>query len=240
MLLQLQNNYHKANETLYVLYSLEKSGTNEELSKLGLQKILYLSSALSSVKNIIIDNIEFLSEKRGPYSKDIQNLMDHLVANDLVNISQFKTQNHNKKYSIAYYKISGAGKSIVEQLRKYPKEEEKHWWIDIITQLSLSFSKNRDLIEYSKFEGLDVIVDLVYQDPTFKYVREHQNFRAIINNRENDKTQEMILFIKDYLQENIDLATNNERHIAEYITISIFEYLLHNFIEENAVNKYII
>ena len=85
------HNYHKANEVLYVLAAVEESGGGP-VSKIALQKLLYLASALAPIKEVVLEFLHFIYQKRGPYSKDIQNAVDHLVALGVVDVVSFKRQ----------------------------------------------------------------------------------------------------------------------------------------------------
>ena len=88
MYLQFKN-YRNANEVLYALYAADRIA-NEAVSKLGLQKLLYLAASFAPIKNIVLSVVRFSRLGRGPYSKHIQNAIDQLVAYDLADISDFK------------------------------------------------------------------------------------------------------------------------------------------------------
>src|SRR4051812_38083269 len=124
--MQIQiKNYKKANEILYVLDSVE-GVTGQAASKIVIQKLLYLSACLAPIKDIILAFLKFTRIQRGPYNGEIQNILDHLVAYDLVKIVQFRVI-HDKN-SIGYYQITEGGKNAVKKLTNYSVEEEKHWW----------------------------------------------------------------------------------------------------------------
>lgn len=232
MLLQIPD-FHKSNEILYVLNSVRQA-ENTSVSKISLQKLLYLSSALAPIKDIILSILKFQRIQRGPYSKEIQNIVDHLVAYGLVEISEFKIL--HSKNSIAFYKITEGGITAVKNLGKYSKENEKIWWIDSITKLSLTYSKLDFAEGDNEFDGLDKIVRIVYQDLTFKDVKLNKGFRALIDFESQDgPTKLLIDFVKNYVDQNSKYFNiNNPRYEAELILTSFFDYFFNNYLKESS------
>jgi|ERR1041385_3332469 hypothetical protein len=230
MQIQVQN-YKKANEVLYVLNAVEKiaGGT---VSKIAIQKLLYLSACLAPIKNLVLAFIKFHRIQRGPYSSEIQNIVDHLVAYDLIKIVQFKVL--YEKNSIAYYQITDGGKKAVALLTKYSVEEEKYWWIESVAKLAYIFSMEKHISDNDQYEGLDKIVYLVYQEHTFKEAKTNKKFKALIDFENSDGATQLIIdFVKNYLQENIEsLSIHDERKQAELILLAFFEQFLANYIEE--------
>lgn len=226
------HNYRLANEILYALYSCREEGV-EEVSKIGLQKLLYLSKVLAPVKDIILETIKFLSYIRGPYSKDIQNITDQLVAIGLANITEFKTT--RGRNTISYYKITEGGEQVIEKLTKYSKEEEKLWWIGVIVKCATIYSKESFLNEDHEFSDLDKIVRLVYQEPTFLEIRSKENttqrFNSTLIDYEdyNNPTQELIKFTKQYIKKH-QLYNQEERLTAEFVLVAFFEFLCSSYL----------
>lgn len=211
--------------------SISKNAQSD-LSKLGLQKILYLAKVLEPVKEIIINTLEFLTEKRGPYSKEIQNLIDHLTAHGFVSITDFKII--TGKNSLAYYRITSAGASIVGKLKEIPIQEEKYWWIDVISRLTIIYSSKIELENDSKFFDLDRIVRLVYQDPTYNLFKSNNNWKYLINfeNEDSNSTSKVIVFVKKYIEDNnLILNKQNIRGNAELILIAFFEFYLFKYLK---------
>ena len=229
MYLQLKN-YHMANEVLYVLDAVDNC-SKEIVSKLALQKLLYLSSSLAPLKDIILSYLRFLYKQRGPYSKDIQNTVDHLVALGLVEVVSFE-KTYEGKYALTDYKISEPGKEAVKLLRAYNLEDEKYWWINTVTRLAISYTK----AEGFESEDLDNIVKLVYQEPSFKKLRVERKFDYLINFQdiETHITNRLIDFLKKYSERNIlRYKKENEREAIEILLLSFFEYLYVNFLSES-------
>ena len=81
MRLQVNNieSYKKANEILYALEAIKVYGDGI-VSKVALQKIIYLSTVLAPIKEIVLSFLRFQYNYRGPWNVDIQNTVDHLVA----------------------------------------------------------------------------------------------------------------------------------------------------------------
>lgn len=230
MILQIEN-FHNSNEILYVLNAVQIS-KGKSVSKIALQKLLYLSSALAPIKEIILSIIRFQRIQRGPYSKDIQNIVDHLVAYGLVKISDFKVI--KDKNAIALYEISDGGKNAVTKLLQYSVEEEKYWWISCISRLSLMYSELDSAENDHEFKGLDKIVRIVYQDFTFKETKENSHFRALIDFSDTDApTANTIKFVKKYIEQNRNLFSfENERFEAELILTAFFNQFYNNYLIE--------
>lgn len=221
MYLQIRNNYHHFNQILYVLKSIE-SYSSLPLSKLGLQKLLYFAAVLAPIKKVILSIIQFKRDQRGPYSKEIQNTVDHLVAYGLVEIVEFKKVYKNN--SLAYYRITDGGKRAVEKLIKIDTEEEKYWWINLITHISYLFSKEEDLSKEDDFGGIDNIVKLVYQDLEFKVFEDQ--FGASINETSSSASSRLVNFTKEFIDLNYDgFLDVSERSIIELVLVAYFEFL---------------
>ena len=223
--------YQIANDILFVLDSISKNaGTS--LSKLGLQKILYLAKVLEPIKDTIISTLEFLTEKRGPYSKEVQNIVDHLASLDFVTITDFKIL--FGKNSLAFYEITPVGQRVVKSLKEIPVQEEKCWWIDVISRLTIIYSKKVGLEDKSNLSELDRIVKLVYKDPTYNCFKGNGSWKYSIDfESTNEKTTKwMIEYVKNYIENNnLILTKNNIRGNAELITISFFEYYYFNYLK---------
>jgi uncharacterized protein YwgA len=230
MILQLEN-FHKSNEILYVLDAVYKH-KSQSVSKIALQKLLYLSGALAPIKEIILSILKFQRIQRGPYSKDIQNIVDHLVAYGLVKITEFRVI--KDRNSSAFYQITSGGQNAVQQLIAYSTEEEKYWWITCISRLSLMYAELDSADDDNEFHGLDKIVRIVYQDYTFKETKENSYFRALIDFNETDgPTARTIEFVKDYIETNRNMFSfENERDEAELILVAFFNHFFNNYLVE--------
>ena len=225
MYLQLTN-YHMANEILYALNEARSHGEGT-LSKLSLQKLLYLSGALAPIKRLVVEFRHFITEKRGPYSKDIQNTVDHLVAIGLAEITHFRKI---KRGSLANYRISGSGQAAVDLLIQYPKEADRCWWISLVTRLIFSYIVGEGL------QGKDdeKIKSLVYQDPTYKSLRIKELFHHLIElEDENGVTHKLVSSMKEYMGKNRATGSEISRgRSAEILLSTFFEYLYLNYLSE--------
>lgn len=223
-------NIQKANEILYILNALDEVGKST-VSKVGIQKIYYLSSLLSPIKNVVMSIIRFYSQLRGPYSFEIQNTIDQLVGYGLVDVCAFQTLNYNA--SLSEYKINAEGKKVVSLLIKYSKEEEKNWWINFITKCTFIYSRENLYVSNIKYEGFDTIVNLVYKDSTYEVIKKNamKNYPIDIDNK-NLPTNELIEFVKSYIDKNKEkLNLGNERTTAEIIILTYFEFLYSKFLD---------
>lgn len=215
-----------ANEILYALNEA-RSCSDRPLSKLSIQKLLYLSGALAPIKDVILAYLSFITLIRGPYSKDIQNTLDHLVAIGLVEIVSFEKSN---KAAYVNYQIAEAGKDVVKLLREYVHEDEKYWWISLVTKL---------VYTYFHAEGLegnmdDKIKALVYQDPTYRKYKDNGQFHHLIElGNPNGLTYQLIDFIKEYfVKERVSIIKQGYRRTTEIILLTFFEYLYLNHLSE--------
>lgn len=234
MYLQFKD-YRNANEVLYVLYAADRV-TGQSVSKLALQKLLYLAASFAPIKDIVLSMIRFNRLVRGPYSMHIQNTVDHLVAYGLVDITYFQVT--RAENSLAFYRINEGGISAMEFLRQYSIEDEKAWWIACIVRLSYIYSQEDYLKNDEQFKGLDRIVRLVYQDKTFKDIDETVGYRGSIDfEMDEGVTQKLVEFTKSYIKETDKFHDLSEKVTAELILLAFFEQLFANYIEEKeAIN----
>lgn len=224
MYLQLRN-YHMANEILYVLDAAKQNGSGI-VSKLSLQKMLFLSGALSSIKEVVLIFMKYITYFRGPYSKDIQNTIDHLVAAGLVDLAD-SSPSPNGKELYANYKITTGGLEAVELLCHYPNEEDKRWWISVICRFSQIYIQSPNL---SGTED-ERIMKLVYQEPSYKKLslENKQRYRIDL-----EITRKLISFLKEYTKTGIEMTTTEMlRREAETLVIAFFEYLYLNYVKEH-------
>lgn len=222
----------KSNELLYLLYSADELGW-PCMSKIGVQKCLYLSEILSPIKEIILAFLNFIYLHKGPYSKDVQNILDNLAALNAIEVTSFTTTNGN---SYADYKITESGRTLVENLTLYPLEEDKLSWIKAVIKVVDAYKGCYGLNE--QYQGVDRIIDLVYQEPTFKEIRQRQAKREIIPFGEKNKlTTELINSLKTIEQ---GLPDRFDRSIyklnVETILLSFFEYLYVEHLSESQSN----
>jgi uncharacterized protein YwgA len=202
MYLQLTN-YHMANEILYALNEARSKGEGT-LSKLSLQKLLYLSGALAPIKRVILEYLHFITEKRGPYSKDIQNTVDHLVAMGFVEITRFETFRGG---ALANYRISKVGQTVVDLLLQYPKEAEKCWWISLVTKLVFSYFYGEGL----RGKNDEKIKSLVYQDPTYKDLKLKGLFHHLIElDDQKSVTFKLISAMKEYITKHMPATSKSD------------------------------
>jgi uncharacterized protein YwgA len=181
-----------ANEVLYALNAVKKTSLGH-LSRLTLQKILYLSGALAPLKDIVLTYLKYNADYLGPYERRIQNTVDHLVGIGLVDVLYF--EDTRKGGALTNYGITDTGQEVVHRLVEYSHEEEKAWWISLVTSVAYS---------YLVADGLSGTVDdkiraLVYKDPTYEPYKQKKLFRHLIDlTDKNGLTYQFTEFIKDY------------------------------------------
>jgi uncharacterized protein YwgA len=216
-----------ANEILYALSASKKTSVGH-LSRLTLQKVLYLSGALSSLKDVLLEYLKFNAEKLGPYERSIQNTVDHLVGLGLVDVAYF--QETSKGGALTNYIITDTGQEVVDRLIQYPNEEEKAWWISIVTYMTYS---------YLEANGLNGTVDekvrtIVYQDPTYGPYRKKNLFRRLIDlSDKKGVTYQFIEFLKEYSKHSGILSSDlDERKKVAIMLVAFMEYLYTSVLNE--------
>jgi len=228
-----ENEYFKrSNEILYLFYSASELNW-PYISKIGVQKCLYLSEILSPIKEIILAFLNFIYLHKGPYSKDVQNILDNLAALNAIEVTSFTTTNGN---SYADYKITESGRTLVENLTLYPLEKDKLSWIQAVMKVVDAYKGCYGLNE--QYQGVDRIIDLVYQEPTFKEIKQRQAKREIIPfGKENKLTTELINFLKTIEQGLPDKFDRSKYKLnMETILLSFFEYLYVEHLSESQSN----
>jgi hypothetical protein len=222
----------RSNEILY-LFSAANGLNWISLSKIGVQKCLYLAEILSPMKEIILSFLNFIYLHKGPYSKDIQNALDYLVSLDAIEVVSFTTAGTS---AYADYKITEAGIRLVENLTLYPVEKEKLSWIQTVMKVIDAYKGCYGLNE--QYQGVDKIIDLVYQEPTFKEIRRRQaKWEIIPFGEENKLTTELINFLKTIEQELPDEFDKSKYKLnLETILLSFFEYLYVDHLSESQSN----
>lgn len=221
--------FRRLNEILYVLYSVRKFNLSN-ISKIGVQKCIYFCEILSPLREIILSFINFIYWHRGPYSKDVQNLLDYLVSIDAVNVVSFSTYGAN---SYANYMITEAGCELVENLAFYPKEKERLEWIEIVMRIIRAYTGSTNLGE--EYDGIDKIIDLVYQEPSFKEVRQEKTKHVLLPVGERDNlTMELVYFL-ERIEENLPKVLDREKYKLNLDTIllSFFEYLYLEYLSQS-------
>jgi hypothetical protein len=159
---------------------------------------------------------------------EIQNTVDQLVAYGLADITDFKAFG---KASRANYRISEGGKEAVLRLREYSVEDEKAWWIGCITRLAYAYSLEDKLKENTKFNGLDSVVELVYQERTFVDLDRQVGFRGVVDFKMDEgATKKLIEFTKQAIKGIEVFSELPEKAQAELILVALFEQLFANYL----------
>jgi hypothetical protein len=182
------------------------------------------------LKEIILSFLNFIYLHKGPYSKDIQNILDYLVALDGIEVDSFTT--YRKKNLYVNYKITEAGKSLVEDLIHDPMEKEKLQWIRIILKLIDAYTNAFGLSE--EYSGVDKIIDLVYQEPSF-YEISQRNIKGkfIPMGNKNTLTMELIHFLEK-AEKTLPPNFDREKYKLdlEMVLLVFFEYLYVKYLSE--------
>ncbi|QFR49796.1 hypothetical protein FJR48_08650 [Sulfurimonas lithotrophica] len=215
-------NYEKANEVLFVLYALDEQEKDFKASKISIQKIVYLANILLPIKKISLAICEFITYHRGPFSSELQNILDQLSMFGLIDIIDF--EKHEIKDNISYinYKITDLGKKLVSDLVQYKYQKEKYTWFNIICKVSILYT-----VKLKYFDNLDGIVKLVYQDPTFLSARNTENKIELIDIEKFPQTKELIdICIREYADKDF-----TQEYLFEMIVLTMFEFYYSKYLE---------
>lgn len=149
-----------------------------------------------------------------------------------IEVDSFST--YKKKNSYVNYKITEAGKSLVENLIYDPLEKEKLQWIRIVLRLIDAYKDAFDLSE--EYRGVDKIIGLIYQEPSFCEIKQGNRKEELIPmGDKNTLTMELIHFLGkvgktlpprfDRVKYKLDLET---------VLLAFFEYLYVEYLSEKA------
>ncbi len=225
--------FKRSNEILYVFYSAHELAL-PFLSKIGIQKCIYLLEVLSPLKEIVLSFLNFIYLYKGPYSKDIQNILDHLVSMNAIEVDSFSTYKKNSYVTYVNYKITEGGESLVKNLIYYPIERKKLQWIRILMKLIDAYKDAYDLSE--EYQGVDKIIDLVYQEPSFCEIKQRNGKGELIPmGDKNTLTMELIQFLEK-VEKALPPSFDREKYKLdlETILLAFFEYLYVEYLSEKA------
>jgi uncharacterized protein YwgA len=206
MMFDRLDEYEKSDFILFVLAATDEIQLGP-IGKKQLQKVVYIIEAVSPIKEVI-DDFLYRKKNYGPYSKDIQNIVNVLIVYDLAKIIEQKPFDYRgEKRLRTTYGISGTGKKVVRELRQYPAYEEKSKWIQKIVKIISLY-------------GINKIVDLVYAEPTFQKVRKfHQAIP--INETEKNLSVELMKFLKEISEGEFEHYVEND----DLLLIDFFDFL---------------
>ncbi len=150
-----------------LLYKLKEAGFQTQ--RLKLQKLMYLIDIFGSIVDVKPTNYTFVVYKHGPYTKQIQSDVEHLVAKGLVHVEETKRWDPSHERSFKYQIERGS----IEQAKK------------LLPLVNLE--KNEEIIEFviqvAGYLSSSSIQSLVYAEPNFteakKYSKEKKCRRAL-------------------------------------------------------------
>ncbi len=220
-------NYKRLSEILYVFYSGKELGW-PYISKIGVQKSIYLSEVLAPLKKVILSFLNFIYHKRGPYSADIQNSLDYLVSLGAIEVVKFKKRG---KSAFVDYRISESGESVVHSLLIEPEEKEKCNWVKLVLRVIDAYKDAFGIGK--KFEDMDKIVDLVYEEPSFKEVQKKGRGKFIQMTLKDNLTMELTDFLKNIEETELSKFLKKEpKRDFETILLMFFEHLYLDFLSK--------
>ena len=222
--------YKRINEILY-LFKAASDLDWKDISKIGVQKTIYLTEILAPFKEMALSFLNFIYLYKGPYSKDIQNSLDYLVSCGALEITKFVQY---RKFSYVNYRASESEKRIVKALLDYPEEKEKYEWIAIILKIIDAY---KDAFGIGKgYEDVDKIIDLVYEEPSFKLAKDKGIGEFIEMISEDNATLKFLNFLKKIEETDLPKVLKREpAYDLETVILMFFEYLYLGFLAKQNV-----
>lgn len=151
--------YRRYNDVLFVLQAA-KGRQWGPVTRIQMQKLVYLVEVLAPAKDLMLALVEFRFWNHGPYSSALQNSLDHLVCNGLVNVDQYEWD-ENAGVERTRYSISTDGMELVQGLFQLTSNREHYALAEVVCRLV-------------DRHGLNNVVNVVYQEPTFRQLYEQQ------------------------------------------------------------------
>jgi len=205
-----------------VLYALEGAARHQwgPLAKIQLQKVLFLTEMMGPFQQVIISHLDYRVWHRGPYSRDLQNAVDHLIACGLVKITNYSigaasdtvpTRTNQVEY--ARYQLTDLGVKLIKELIDYEGNRDAQELVLLVC----------DLVD---IYGLSNVVDLVYQEPTFAELkRAGRKGHSIVGPGVENQTLRLLAFIDDAAKHKMRF----ERFDWTSLALAFFETLWANF-----------
>jgi hypothetical protein len=222
---QKNKDYKRINEILYLFSAANELGW-KDISKLGVQKTIYLSEILAPFKNVALSYLNFIYHYKGPYSKDIQNSLDYLVSCGALEISKFVQY---RKVSYVNYRTNKSGQKIVEALLEYPNEREKYEWIRIVLKMIDAYKGAFGIGR--GYQDVDKIIDLVYEEPSFKLTKSKGRGEFIKMLSEDNASVKLLEFLKGIEETDLQkILRKKPANDLETILLMFFEYIYLDFL----------
>jgi uncharacterized protein YwgA len=174
-------------------------------TKIQMQKGVYLIQILSPLYDLAEEYVKFFSYNYGPFSAQLQGTIHHLCSIGLIDLLYYEPGNNGK----AQYCISQKGKEAFYKLEALPRFRR----MDDLTRI---ISNMIDIY------GLDNLINIVYQEPTFKKMKNAGHFGRLIKLQgENNLTKKII----DEFESISHKMFRREHVTIESLLVAYFDYL---------------
>ncbi|NIK69125.1 hypothetical protein [Paenibacillus sp. BK720] len=174
-------------------------------TKIQMQKGVYLIQILSPLYNLAEEYVKYFSYNYGPFSAQLQGTIHHLCSLGLVDLIYYEPGINGK----ARYTISEKGKFAFSKLSSLPKFNK-------MVDLSRIISNMIDIY------GLDHLVDIVYEEPTFKKMKIEGQFSKIIKVQGEQNLSTKIIEQFNSISQQM---FKREQITIESLIIAYFDYL---------------
>lgn len=184
----LAHRFRRYNEALFALDAAKLMGW-AYLNRIQLQKILYLCEMLAPFRDVVMAHLEYRFHYKGPYARDLQNSVDHLLTRGLAELVSYSlttgssdVPTSDDQVEVASYRLTSEGQHVIESLVAISSNEEARELVFIICELT-------DLY------GLGNVVNLVYQEPTFHELRVKELRGHALSSQDGNLSIELLQFL---------------------------------------------
>jgi uncharacterized protein YwgA len=206
-------NYTLYNSVLCWLWNVDRLDWGSQ-SKIQMQKGVYLTQVLAPLYDLAEDYVKYFSYKHGPYSANLQSTIHHLCCLGYISLDMYEPWSKGK----ALYSISKKGKTVIADLKK-------GLMFDKIFNLTRIISNMIDIY------GIENIVEIVYQEPTFLELKEKGiTSRRILLNAETNLSIKLI----DHFEVLSGELFNRENVTTESLIVTYFDYLRASMFNEQS------
>ncbi|MFJ6209196.1 hypothetical protein [Lysinibacillus sp. NPDC092081] len=179
------------------------------LKEISISRIIYISSVLYSFKypnnkNPFMEDYDFITSLRGPFTEDIKFSINNLLIND------YLIKNNNQLF---------LGKEIFEGIEKMPNYKEKYNWFTVVIYILAIY-------------GEEKIYDFVVRDPEYQE-KVQSNSLKDINVEKGNKTYRSLIKLKGIFEDALgkNAAELDDKKYLELYFDYIFSKILRGDLE---------
>lgn len=206
--------------------AIAKDDYNCNLTRIQLQKYIYLVDTLSAIWNLVKSVKGHETYRHGPYDQYIQNAVDTLAFRGFIEINNFEILDNGKVF--CRYGITNVGKGLLVRLSDQPyfqdrfemykiiaKEIDNRGWSNLV---ALVYAEPTYLSERQKGWGRPLMLDSMLTNQSLQMITMIENVASAFNNELPQKTLVSLYF--DMLSSIIETKNSTEGDDHEYLPIT--------------------